>query len=474
MKCKYSDEPSSDRAGRGGMRRRAPLQHANKVRVARKVSNSIEVVGLRRFVIYSIIFLSSACCSLHSEDNKPFVINVNSPSLNATSELRFDLFGDIIEKFSNPRDKDFENMGLSFLGDIKTITVEDMLNGFDSDISDLILSLDFRGLEMSITYPNVSGNTVILGIPTLGINKTFSEASRTASFTALGDYLANDNNNIFNDIMKKLAHFSPIDPFAGNPSSIMSKMVAHDYTIARKHPQNIDEELAEGNRNFFGFETSRGEYYVGRFEESTYTVLGSWTRLLKGNYLKKVIVEVPVHISSVGKAKSYAASFAGALTIAKTEKWNITPVVRVGGGGSSDLAGGGVAASGSVVSDYRFERGSWTVFFHNMAGCYSSFPVTLGEVDLNPEIIFCGFKNGISFQHDITIRRRKLIGDLSLALTNFIGSPLYSQYYLEAGGSLQLAPNSKRRFVKNGKVFVDILTGDNSIHGYKVGISCDF
>lgn len=94
-------------------------------------------------------------------------------------------------------------------------------------------AVNFRGLGMTLSYPAAGSRQLVFEVPSLGISRTFDGAgasvpeARDDAQDQLVEFLK--TGNLLGQIMKELARVSPVDPIAGNPNSLQSRMVAQDF-----------------------------------------------------------------------------------------------------------------------------------------------------------------------------------------------------------------------------------------------------
>ena len=123
------------------------------------------------------------------------------------------------------------------------------------------VQLGFRGLPVTLSYPTAGATTLQLQIPSLGINQSFTGSTRNDSSKMLRDYFK--NGDLLGQIMKKLAAVSPVDPIAGNPNSLMSRLAAQDFSTGFTDPiatVGPREEGAEPANNLVGIDMRYGNF----------------------------------------------------------------------------------------------------------------------------------------------------------------------------------------------------------------------
>ena len=92
-----------------------------------------------------------------------------------------------------------------------------------SDTSALNAKLDLRSVPVNISYAQNS-STLVFKIPSLGIERTYTGATREESKEKFVDALEGMDKDLLKALTKEWVKNSPIDPVAGNPTSLLSSM----------------------------------------------------------------------------------------------------------------------------------------------------------------------------------------------------------------------------------------------------------
>ena len=93
--------------------------------------------------------------------------------------------------------------------------------------------VDLRGLAASLSYSGAD-TALRLVVPGAGIDVSFDGGSRDASEELLENFLKGDFEVAglsATDLVQALVAHSPVDPVAGNPNSLQSRMFAADFRM---------------------------------------------------------------------------------------------------------------------------------------------------------------------------------------------------------------------------------------------------
>ena len=91
-------------------------------------------------------------------------------------------------------------------------------------------SLNYRGIDLKAVYL-AGSNKVTFNMPSLNKNWSYEGASRQGSWTQLTDALVQESD-LVNDLLALMVQYTPNDPVAGNPSSLMYNIVRLDFSAA--------------------------------------------------------------------------------------------------------------------------------------------------------------------------------------------------------------------------------------------------
>ncbi|MDE0206060.1 MAG: hypothetical protein OXP66_08530, partial [Candidatus Tectomicrobia bacterium] len=174
-----------------------------------------------------------------------------------------------------------------------------------TDISAATARINYRGLDMNLEF--VAHSTrLIFEVPSLERLETFEGMSRDASIEEFEEFMKSEGGDLLNDIQKALIAQSPVDPIAGNPSSLMSTMVAGQFQkgfmdavthiAPEAAPPADSEDYNPDNLAHLGVQL--GQYNASGLVTRAVTLPLSYSfRISGGTGVQKVDLSLPVTLS---------------------------------------------------------------------------------------------------------------------------------------------------------------------------------
>jgi len=316
------------------------------------------------------------------------------------------------------------------------------------------VSLDYRGLAMSAAYPAANSTQLVLNIPKLGVTQTFQGATRDESQQLLKDYFKKNGNNILGQMSKELAASSPVDPVAGNPNSLMSQLVAQDFSNAfSDQVTNIKgNDGSSSTNNLVGIGVRASQYRQAGQTSRAYTLPLSYTFRNDLDPRRQLTFNLPITVIDSEGSKSYSFAIGGAYRFPVNDNWALAPAINLAVVGSSDLGALASVTSASLTSTYLIHRDNFDVAIGNMLGYYTTLKVKSGDYSYDPGISNTAFRNGVMFSQPISLGGRTMSIEYSLTDTQFFGDTLYIEHYDEIGISLgtNKRKGSSRSYFRSG------------------------
>jgi len=353
-----------------------------------------------------------------------------------------------------------------------------------NDTDSLDAKIGFRGLPINLSFGG-GGTQLTLNIPDIGVNEVFNGATRDDSVTAMTDWLKSNGSKAVEDMMKKLAEVSPVDPIAGNPNSLMATTVTNDFDIgftntATKHTSSTSGSTKSSNDLMV--HASYSSVDVDDKESKNYTLPFSYSINFDRNRDEKIIFYIPITYTEVEGAKAVSLGLKLGYQRPITENWTLTPTIGYSATGSVDLGTLAQLASTSLVSCYDFHlTKDLTLSMGNMVGYYTTVKLYEGEYAYDPGITNTVFRNALM----LNIPTNSWIKDTSFEIfaidTRYTGSKLYIDTYQEYGiayGFDQISEellddNLKMLSKKSFKVGFTYLNADKA-NGFKVNMGYSF
>lgn len=312
-------------------------------------------------------------------------------------------------------------------------TISDLVEGVEIDRLSASLGVDLqsidritadawiRGLPATIAY---DGTEIVFKVPAAGVDRRFgtTAADRDAAQDELEAYLKGEGNGTLTQILKAAAARTALDPVAGNPSSLMSRMAAtlHD----------TGTRAAPGKGFYFdaGAEAARVTASDARTTTLTaqpglgYGFDNGWTLAL----------DMPLAWQQTEEADTWSGHLSLGLTMPITDAWSLTPAVTAGAVGSVDLGAGAVLTGGGVTSRYEAaltER--LTLVVGNTAGMLTTVPIRVGDYEVDYDLTNVVARNGVTavYSTGVDAFGEPLRLSVGVTDTRFFGDELYSDSY---------------------------------------------
>ena len=286
-----------------------------------------------------------------------------------------------------------------------------------------------------------------------------------------------------NDLLGLMVLYTPNDPIAGNPSSLMDNFVRLDFSAVlvdlplgtpvgggmgnvveseqtpnddggmEEEPSSVssasleitesDQESGEKSlseveerENKIGIGLGFGSYDQGGSKVSTTTIPISYSWNFEGERKPSLTLRLPVSQIDVDGNSGFAAGFGLNYRQFVTSNWQLSPSLNYGVTASEALGSGGALASYSILSIYDWV-GSWgAVRIGNQAGQYLSVPLSVGETTFDAGIESIVLRNGIILQFPTGFIRDGATFAPYFLDTRYFGTELYIMQYYEMGFTL--------------------------------------
>ncbi|MGE4317660.1 MAG: hypothetical protein AB7E96_02045 [Deferribacterales bacterium] len=329
--------------------------------------------------------------------------------------------------------------------------------GYDEDTSSADVEMNFRGVPITLSFATNS-TKLILSIPSIGVYEEFNGSDRDDSVDMLKDWFEKDGGDALTALQKELISETPSDPIAGNPSSLMSRMVSMDFDQAVNPDSAVEingETKSDINANMISVFAKYGNYTTDGVKTKEYAIPLAYT--IRFNNTKNTLaIRMPISMVSVEDSKAYNLGLGLALGYYVNDRWKLTPSVGYGAVGSIDMGSVGQIISGSLTSVYTFKLKKFDILMGNMLGHYKTIPFKTGDYSIDPDIQNTVLRNGLNFV--IPVSKATSL-ELFGTDTRYYGSDLFIDTYNEVGFSYGFRKSVDKETSKGIKNYASQLRG---------------
>lgn len=361
-----------------------------------------------------------------------------------------------------------------------------------TDTSAANLNANFRGLPVSFSYA-ANSTTLIMSVPAIGLNQSFTGATRADSQSLLTDWFKSSGQGAIEQFMKKLAAVSPIDPIAGNPSSLMSQSstVSFNNGVSAVVEQTPSTNLANVSiirANTAPLGTSYLATSQAGLESKLYSLPLAYSFSFSDNPGKKINIMLPISLSDTQGAKAVDVGLGISMNFPIQKNWVITPAYIYGVSASVDMGSVGQVETGSVTSAFKLNTPNGYAIMGNMVG-YSQTTKRLysGAYAFDPGIKNMVYKNGLIYGFNTNSFMPNSSWEVFATNTFFTGTELYLKTYNEYGfsygltkiheeslGDADLAQKVIRQTVSKLRVGLTYLDGGSKTKGVQLNFGYSF
>ncbi len=344
----------------------------------------------------------------------------------------------------------------------------------------LSIELNYRGIDLTANF-SANDDEVVFIIPSLNKTWSYEGTSRQGSWTQLTDALVQESD-LVNDLLGLMVLYTPNDPVAGNPSSLVDNFVQLDFSavlldlplgfpkgggtanvVEPEQTPNTDggmgedsssvstgslevtesdEEFGEesssvGEReNIIGIGLGYSSYDQGGSKVNTTTIPFSYSWNFEGESKPSLTLRLPISQIDVDGNAGIAAGFGLNYRQFVYPNWQLSPSLNYGVTASEALGSGGALASYSILSIYDWTASWGAIRIGNQAGQYRSMPLSVGGTTFDAGIESTVLRNGLIFQFPTSFIREGATFDPYLLDTRYYGTELYIMQYYEMGFTL--------------------------------------
>ena len=352
---------------------------------------------------------------------------------------------------------------------------------------------NFRGLPISVAYPLFSNPRLDLNIPSLGIQRTFIGANRDESLRLLREFFKSGDE--VDRIMKELAKTSPVDPIAGNPSSLQSRMVSGTFDQSFRSFVSKLQSIENERRQTAAWEEKSWKVAAAGTTvplaagppatpaRTPSTTAGLMASTYKQAGLRATAVTIPLSyafppdparpLSLDGElqytdtegAKTYNLMIGAAYRFGISDSWFLIPSANYGLTGSEDLGSVGQIFSGSITSAFRiYQNPQYSLWMGNSVSYLRTLKTSVSDYSFDPQLKNTAFVNGLVLSTPMQAFGANAWIEYSFTDTRYTGSDLYNHRYDELGVAVARS-NSSRTNPSYWRIGASYLNGTHSKGG---------
>ena len=340
-----------------------------------------------------------------------------------------------------------------------TDNLVELFGGYDPRNDPLQAKLDLRGLPALITWDDLNFvlTVNVPGVPQLTFDSPptstdpLEEALEEFEDWLHGDFDApGAASAALTTFLQELVAQSPVDPVAGNPNSLMSRMTGHDFKLGSEGPFIYSDRRIPDAPDQTGIGLLAGYSSVdirGNLDVETLEIPFDHRFNLRRFPNLSLLLSVPITATFTNREWSVMGSVGLGFQYRPFEWWALTPMFRLGASGSIDVGAAAFLYSATLNSDIhfplsRFVDGTPEIEVHvvNQLGISESLGFEVGDFKIDYDLQNGVFRNGGYV--------RGMFGQSGWGWrffgndTRFSGSDLYFQSHADIGAALLRTGNA--------------------------------
>jgi hypothetical protein len=264
--------------------------------------------------------------------------------------------------------------------------------------------LDLRGVPAYLTWDPSGGAALVFGVQGV-FEVEFIATTYEEAFDQLEDWFKGDletdlaTDDALTLLLQELVAESPVDPFAGNPNSLQSRMLSWDYRLGSEGPFTSGDDRLDPATNLVGLGVEYGHFKGGPYSGELLELPIDY-RINFRNPKWSLLMNLPITATFTEGQWSVLASGAFGAQYRPTDWWALTPLFRVGGAGSIDVGALGVLYGVTVTNAMRlYQWRGVQLTMGNMVGFTKSIDgVTIGDYTFSYDLTNPVLRNGGAVQ----------------------------------------------------------------------------
>ncbi len=331
--------------------------------------------------------------------------------------------------------------------------VRDVGNSFANYTENSALSTNAKllGVNAFVSFDQGS-RTLSLQIPDIGLNQSFTGATRRDSAILLANFLR-DNPSILGNLQKLQAANSPLSPITGT-GGVMGQAIFSDFsgsfTDSATRIATSQSNASQGAQSVIGAGVLLSSHKVGDSTVRSATIPLSYTVRNDIDPRRQALLRAGFGVLDSAGSKSYQGRLSAGYRFPMSDAWVLTPILGASLAGSRDAGFLVGVFNGSLASTYTWEFDSFDITMGNMLGYYQTFKPPGSKYTTDPKIRNTAFMNGLLLSQPVSLGGSKMSIEYGISDTRLTGTKLYQNSSQEFTLSLGTNKNalSARSFLR--------------------------
>lgn len=319
--------------------------------------------------------------------------------------------------------------------------------GFDPTIQGFVAGVNLRGVNALLSFDHLDQELVV-AIPGVIDPLTFNEDTLDANLDALDDWFEGDWDTAtapqdgLDNLLQSWVARSPVEPVAGNPNSLMTRMANADFHLGGEGPFLHGDTPLDAAPGQTGIAFDYSHTQTDKWDVDTYELHFDHRFNFSSVPNLSVLVSFPVIGSQTEGSWTGMGSLGLGVQYRPTRRWSLTPMLRVGAAGSVTVGAAAMVVTGTLTSHTGFSLRELSpalpdvrLGLTNQMGYAQSIDgITIGDFEFN-----YGLKNGV-FRNGGYFAGRFGTSSLGWKLfgneTRWVGDDLYLESYANLGAEV--------------------------------------
>ena len=340
--------------------------------------------------------------------------------------------------------------------------------------------INLRSVPVNLSFAQNS-STLIFKIPSLGIERTYTGATREESKDQFLDALKGEDKDLLKKLTKEWVKKSPIDPVAGNPTSLLSVMAGSMTDNLSDMATNQTFGLKDQSSSSFSLMPRFGRYTQQGYGLDVYNLPLTYSHWFDSKKMG-LVIDAPLTLTDTENGALSGSFNLGVglnFQLASTESvnWYLMPQIRVGVTGSEDFGTAAMIYGGGLSSNAQFPINDHAaISIINMVSFYKTDAIKVGDFDSGYDLQNTILRNGVEYSQVLhkTIKGSPLIAKLSYARTDFSGDQLYSELSHDFSGSIGFKNLNPKAWINEYRVGFTYTYADKDLRGFMLNAGYTF